>query len=218
MLFGDLSLFYFRSLDLFWVLLSQGLFTESCLFDFFLSFLWVFHFRDWPFGESAPLGLSLWVGCILFSFSFFFFFLLNLFCCLSVFFFRELEECARFLFFPPSKGLCSAIVGKVLKGESCSWSFLLLLLVVCVIWGPDADLGILFSSVREFFGLLTVDRLEFLLLAQMQKKNSSDVFWRFCFTFLVVDEMPHQRFYRRFCFPLGFVASCGCRRVSHGEV
>ncbi len=70
-----------------------------------------------------------------------------------------------------------------------------------MLWGPDADLGILFSSVREFFGLLTVDRLEFLLLAQMQKKNSSDVLWRFCFTFLVVDEMPHQRFYRRFCFP-----------------
>ncbi len=70
-----------------------------------------------------------------------------------------------------------------------------------MIWGPDADLGILFSSIREFFGLLTVDRLEFLLLDQMQKKNSSDVFWRFCFTFLVVAEMPHQRFYRRFCFP-----------------
>jgi hypothetical protein len=70
-----------------------------------------------------------------------------------------------------------------------------------VIWVPDADLGILFSSVREFFDLLTFDRLECLLLAQMQKKNSSDVFWRFCFTLLVVDEMPHQRFYRRFCFP-----------------
>ncbi len=50
---------------------------------------------------------------------------------------------------------------------------------VCVISGPDVDLGILFSSVREFFGLLTVDRPEFLLLAQMQKKNSSNVFWHF---------------------------------------
>ncbi len=46
-LLGDLSLFYFRSLDLFWVVFSQGLFSESCLFDFFLAFLWVFYFRDW---------------------------------------------------------------------------------------------------------------------------------------------------------------------------
>jgi len=50
---------------------------------------------------------------------------------------------------------------------------------VCVIWGPNADLGILFSSVREFFDLLTIDQPEFLLLDQMQKKNSSDVFWHF---------------------------------------
>ncbi len=147
-LLGDLSLFYFRSLDLFWVVFSQGLFSEFWLFDFFLAFLWVFNFRDWVKKDDRlvnQLLLGFLCGWAAFCFRSFFFWICSV---VSLFFsFLDSRSALDFFFFP-SEGLCSATVGKVLKGESCSWSFLLLLLVVCLIWGPDADLGILFSSVR----------------------------------------------------------------------
>lgn len=144
-LFGDLSLFDFRSLDLFWVLFSQGLFFWILSLWFFSVFPLGFSFsrlgeEGWPFGESAPLGLSFWLGCILFSF-FFSFWICSV---VSLFFpFVDSRSALDFFFFP-SKGLCSAIVGKVLKGESCSWSLLLLLLVVCAWFGGRTQIWVFY--------------------------------------------------------------------------
>lgn len=134
-LLGDFSLFYFRSLNLFWVLFSRGLFSESCLFDFFLSFLWVFYFRDWVKKDDRLVNqLLLGFLCGWAAFCFRLFFLLNLFGCLSVFFFPGLEECARFLFFP----FQGSLLCDHWKGVE-RWELLLKLLLVAV--GGVRDLG-----------------------------------------------------------------------------
>jgi hypothetical protein len=82
--------------------------------------------EGWPFGESAPLGLSFWLGCILFSFFFFFWI-----CSVVSLFFPFVDSRSALDFFFPFQGSLLCDRWKGVERWELLWRLLLLLLVVC---------------------------------------------------------------------------------------